>query len=89
MTKRDDHLRIRPGQIRDSSRARGRPKSFVGEVMGAAKKAGHTGKAFGTNADQRAAHSSPRRVHLISVNSPLTMICYDLDEGPALNAVVA
>ena len=39
MTSRDDDLRVRPGRIRD--------KSFVGQVMRAAKKAGHTGKRFG------------------------------------------
>jgi type IV secretory pathway VirD2 relaxase len=39
MTNRDDDLRVRPGRIRD--------KSFVGQVMRAAKKAGHTGKRFG------------------------------------------
>jgi type IV secretory pathway VirD2 relaxase len=39
MTRRDDELRVRPGRIRD--------KSFVGRVMRAAKKAGHTGKRFG------------------------------------------
>jgi type IV secretory pathway VirD2 relaxase len=39
MTRRDDELRVRPGRIRD--------KSFVGQVMRAAKKAGHTGKRFG------------------------------------------
>jgi type IV secretory pathway VirD2 relaxase len=39
MTKRDDELRIRPGRIRD--------KSFVGQVMRAAKKAGHSGRRFG------------------------------------------
>jgi len=39
MTKRDDELRIRPGCIRD--------KSFVGQVMRAAKKAGHSGRRFG------------------------------------------
>jgi type IV secretory pathway VirD2 relaxase len=39
MKNRDDDLRVRPGRIRD--------KSFVGQVMRAAKKAGHTGKRFG------------------------------------------
>lgn len=39
MKSRDDDLRVRPGRIRD--------KSFVGQVMRAAKKAGHTGKRFG------------------------------------------
>ncbi len=39
MTSRDDDLRVKHGRIRD--------KSFVGQVMRAAKKAGHTGKRFG------------------------------------------
>jgi len=39
MTRRDDAVRVRPGRIRD--------KSFVGQVMRAAKKAGHSGKRFG------------------------------------------
>ncbi len=39
MKTRDDDLRVRPGRIRD--------KSFVGQVMRAAKKAGHVGKHFG------------------------------------------
>ena len=39
MSKRDDELTPLPGRIRD--------KSFVGQVMRAAKKAGHSGKRFG------------------------------------------
>jgi type IV secretory pathway VirD2 relaxase len=42
MSKRDDELTPRPGRIRD--------KSFVGQVMRAAKKAGHSGKRFGGGA---------------------------------------
>lgn len=47
MSPRDNDLRIRPGRIRDGARGAGKPKSFVGQVMRAAKKAGHTGKGFG------------------------------------------
>lgn len=47
MKPREDELRIRPGRIRDKGRGAARPKSFVGEVMRAARKAGHTGKGFG------------------------------------------
>jgi type IV secretory pathway VirD2 relaxase len=47
MKPRDDELRIRPGRIRNRGRGAARPKSFVGEVMRAARKAGHTGNAFG------------------------------------------
>ena len=47
MKRRDDELRIRPGRIRDRGRRAARPKTFVGEVMRAARKAGYTGKGFG------------------------------------------
>jgi type IV secretory pathway VirD2 relaxase len=44
MKVRDDDLRIRPGRIRNRTH---RPKSFVGEVMQAARKAGYVGNGFG------------------------------------------
>lgn len=47
MIHRDDDFRVRPGRIRDSHRGARRPKTFVGEVMRAAKKAGHIGQSFG------------------------------------------
>jgi type IV secretory pathway VirD2 relaxase len=47
MKQRDNEIRIRPGCIRDGGRGFSRPKSFVGQVMRAAKKAGHTGHSFG------------------------------------------
>jgi type IV secretory pathway VirD2 relaxase len=47
MSERDNEVRIRPGRIRDSGRSVSRPKSFVGQVMRAAKKAGHVGHGFG------------------------------------------
>ena len=47
MSTRDNDIRIRPGRIRDGRRGTGKSKSFVGRVMRAAKKAGHTGKGFG------------------------------------------
>jgi type IV secretory pathway VirD2 relaxase len=47
MSQRDNDLRVRPGRIRDGGRGAGKPKSFVGQVMRAAKKAGHSGKGFG------------------------------------------
>ncbi len=47
MTMQDDDILIRPGRIKDRSRGASKAKSFVGEVMRAAKKAGHTGKGFG------------------------------------------
>jgi type IV secretory pathway VirD2 relaxase len=47
MTMRDDEINVRPGRIRHGNRGAKRPKSFVGQVMRAARKAGHTGKEFG------------------------------------------
>jgi type IV secretory pathway VirD2 relaxase len=47
MTGRDDEVWVRPGRIRRDVRGVRRPINFVGEVMRAAKKAGHTGKEFG------------------------------------------
>ena len=47
MARHDDDLRVRPGRIRDSGRGHSRPKSFVGQVMRAAKRAGHVGDGFG------------------------------------------
>jgi hypothetical protein len=46
MTMQDDDILIRPGRIKDRSRGANKAKSFVGEVMRAAKKAGHTGEGF-------------------------------------------
>src|SRR5215216_5820772 len=47
MKQRDNEIRVRPGRIRDSGRGLSSPKSFVGQVMRAAKKAGHVGDSFG------------------------------------------
>ena len=47
MKRRDDELRLRPGRIGDRGRRTARPKTFVGEVMRAARKAGYTGKGLG------------------------------------------
>ena len=46
MSNRDNDLRIRPGRIRDRGTRGQKAKSFVGQVMRAAKKAGHTGYHF-------------------------------------------
>ena len=45
----DEEIRIRPGRIRDGGRAN-KPKTFVGQVMRAANKAGYTGRGFGQRA---------------------------------------
>ena len=47
MTTRDDDFNPRPGRIHHGNQGAKRPKSFVGEVMRAAKKAGHRGRTFG------------------------------------------
>ncbi len=49
MTTRDDDLRVRPGRIRHGAHGSKRPQTFVGEVMRAAKKAGHVGASFGSS----------------------------------------
>jgi len=46
MTAGDDETQIRLGRIRHGNRGAKRPKSFVAEVMRAAKKAGHVGRTF-------------------------------------------
>jgi type IV secretory pathway VirD2 relaxase len=46
MTTRDDDRRVRPGRIQHGNRGGKRPQTFVGEVMRAAKKAGHVGNSF-------------------------------------------
>jgi hypothetical protein len=46
MTTRDDDFGPRPGRIRHGNQGARRPKSFLGEVMRAAKKAGHRGQTF-------------------------------------------
>ncbi|WP_299211531.1 DUF3363 domain-containing protein [uncultured Tateyamaria sp.] len=46
MSQRDNDIRIKPGRIRDKGPSAKRAQSFVGQVMRAAKKAGHTGNNF-------------------------------------------
>ena len=46
MTTRDDDFNPRPGRIHHGNQGAKRPKSFVGEVMRAANKAGHRGQTF-------------------------------------------
>ncbi len=46
MTTGDDDFNPRPGRIHHGNQGAKRPKSFVGEVMRAARKAGHRGLAF-------------------------------------------
>jgi hypothetical protein len=53
MSGRDDEVRVRPGRVRDGGRGAGKPQSFVGQVMRAARKAGHTGPGTGRGASSR------------------------------------
>jgi type IV secretory pathway VirD2 relaxase len=46
MTTRDDDVRVRPRRINHGNRGAKRPQTFVGEVMRAAKRAGHVGDSF-------------------------------------------
>lgn len=69
MNTRDDDLRVRPGRIRDAGR--GKSKSFVGQVMHAARKAGHTGKDFDQGASSRSLFGRGRSASLaLSLRSP-------------------
>jgi type IV secretory pathway VirD2 relaxase len=46
MNTSDDDIQLRPGRVRHGNRGAKRPRTFVGEVMRAAKKAGHIGSSF-------------------------------------------
>lgn len=48
MSTRDNDIRIKPGRIKDKGPSARRAQSFVGQVMQAARKAGHTGHHFRT-----------------------------------------
>jgi type IV secretory pathway VirD2 relaxase len=73
MTTRDDEINVRPGRIRHGNRGARRPKSFVGQVMRAARKAGHTGKEFrdGSGSRGRSTFGRGRRATLaLAARSP-------------------
>ena len=73
MATRDDSFLVRPGRIGHGNRGVRRPKSFVGEVMRAAKKAGHTGRTFGSGGGltSRSTFGRGRRAALLlSSHSP-------------------
>ncbi|WP_439373246.1 relaxase/mobilization nuclease domain-containing protein [Bradyrhizobium sp. DASA03120] len=52
MTMRADDLRVRPGRIDHGNRGARRPQTFVGQVMRAAKRAGHVGNSFRSGPDR-------------------------------------
>ena len=64
MTTRDDDLHVRPGRIRHRNQGARHPKSFVGEVMRAAKKAGHVGSSFRPAGASRSRFGRGRRAAL-------------------------
>lgn len=73
VTTRDDDFNPRPGRIRHGNQGARRPKSFVGEVMRAAKKAGHRGRTFGRSSGSvgRSTFGRGRRAALsLSSRSP-------------------
>lgn len=73
MNSNDDDLRVRLGRIRHGRQGGKRAKSFVGEVMRAAKKAGHTGQSFapGAGGGSRSTFGRGRRAALmLSARSP-------------------
>jgi len=47
MSRREEDFQVRPGRIGDHHRGARRSKTFVSEVIRAAKRAGHIGKTFG------------------------------------------
>jgi len=49
MSTSDDDIQVRPGHIHHGNRGAKRPQTFVGEVMRAAKKAGHVGSSLRSN----------------------------------------
>jgi type IV secretory pathway VirD2 relaxase len=72
MKPRDHEVRVRPGRIRDKGSGTVKPKSFVGQVMRAARKAGHTGRGFGREGrqgDSRFGRGRPAALAL-SLRSP-------------------
>lgn len=70
MSQRDNDIRIKPGRIRDKGPSAKRAKSFVGQVMRAAKKAGHTGNNFRTSGS-RAGQSTFGRGRFVRVSRGL------------------
>src|SRR5579862_5104799 len=77
MASRDDDLRVRPGRIRDGNRGARKSKSYIAQVMRAAKKAGHTGSRFGVSGRKgpRSTFGRGRKVSLsLSMKSPVRRV---------------
>jgi type IV secretory pathway VirD2 relaxase len=70
MIVRDDEVNVRPGPIRHGSSRGRRPQTFVGEVMRAAKRAGHAGASFATSrGDERRSNFGRGRRAALSISS--------------------
>jgi len=77
MTTRDDDFNPHPGRIHHGNQGTSRPTSFVGEVMRAAKKAGHRGRTFGRSSGtvRRSTFGRGRRAALsLSSRSPIRRV---------------
>ena len=72
MSRDESDFRVRPGRIRNGGRGPAKPKSFVGQVMRATRKAGHTGKDFGREGRRAGARFGRGRsaVLALSLRSP-------------------
>ena len=72
MTMHDDDFNPRPGRIRHGNQGAKRPKSFAGEVVRAAKKAGYRGRAFGKSGGPggRSTFGRGRRALSLASRSP-------------------
>jgi len=72
MAAGDNELRNRHGRIQHGNCGAKRPMTFLGEMMRAAKRAGHTGKTFNSRARAMRARPSPAAVAwpLLSPRSP-------------------
>jgi type IV secretory pathway VirD2 relaxase len=68
---RDDDIRLKLGRIRDRGGAKRKPDTFIGEVMRAAKKAGHVGNSFGrATGDPQCSHFGRGRRAALSLSRP-------------------
>ncbi|WP_445222326.1 relaxase/mobilization nuclease domain-containing protein [Bradyrhizobium sp. Pa8] len=67
MAVHDDDLRVRPGRIDHGNRGARRPQTFVGQVMRAAKRAGHVGNSFRSGPDRSRSRFGRGRRAAISI----------------------
>jgi len=65
MATHDDEFRVCPGRIKHGNKGARRAKSFVGEVMRAARKAGLTGRTFGQGSGAKRVSTFGRGRHAV------------------------